>query len=243
MEQKIELPTYQQNDSEETSNQIIQDTSPWNFRIKLLLKKIGEKSMGYRWMHEKESMNYETKDYWIGLLELFLGAMITTLTSGTLVGLFADTNLRNNPETIVSLTMIELIFALILSVTIGIKEHSDFRSKQIDHKNTAYKFTQLYHSIQEQFSINLEEREKDNIFLRLKIQEYDSLMENSLNISKQILNKYIEASKNYDIYKPAILGHFDNIEITDDAHGTVNINIQEDTKLDNYEFNRWMKNF
>ena len=34
------------------------DNGPWNYKILLLLRKIGKKTMGYRWMHEQDTQYY-----------------------------------------------------------------------------------------------------------------------------------------------------------------------------------------
>lgn len=222
-----------------------ENKKPWNNRIKLLLKKLGEKSMGYRWMHDQENEYYLKLDKNINNFLIILSAIVTALNSTALASLFAS---EDDFAIIFWLTLINLILSLILTIIIGIKDKSEYGTIAKNHRETSYKFTQIYHSIQEQLSLDVEDREVDKEFLGKKIKEYDYLMQSKPNIRKKIADKYISETKNTNIYKPIITTEFENIDIDVDNADTV-INMKSTPENDikqkkiNYEISRWLKNF
>ncbi len=230
----------------DTMNKSLEKKKPWNNRIKLLLKKLGEKSMGYRWMHEHENAYYLNFDTNINIAQLILGMILTVLNSTGLISLYAE----NNYVLIFFLTLSNLILSALLTFTIGLREKIDFRTISQNHKESAYRFTQIYHSIQEQLSLDIEDREIDKEFMRKMIIQYDDLMQTKQNIRKGIVNKYITETKNTNIYKPIIMAEFENIDIEDEHVVNIELdNIKNDLESDNkqkkinYEISRWLNNY
>ncbi|AYV78738.1 MAG: hypothetical protein Edafosvirus29_2 [Edafosvirus sp.] len=240
---KVSMPKQLESDDVDNTNK-----KPWNNRMKLLLKRLGEKSMGYRWMHDQENAHFLKLDNTFNNLQIILGTLLATLNSTGLATLYANT--ANNFNIIFSLTLIGLILSAILTIIMGIREKNEYNTIAFNHKDTASKFTKIYHSIQEQLSLDMEDREIDKEFLGKKIREYDELMQNKPNIRKKILDKYVDETKNINIYKPIITDEFENIDIDDDNDNTV-INIKSKNELHDkdkqkkidYEISRWLNNF
>jgi hypothetical protein len=235
-------------DNSDNNIKIKAEDDSWNYRMKLMLKKIGEKSMGYRWMNEQEYAHYLNVDYYIGIVIIVLTALVTTLTSGTLIGLFSDTNLVKNSDTLMIITLLEVIMSALSGIAIAIRDQGEFKKKSRDYKDTSYKFARIYHSIQEQFSLPIKERENDIQFLKDKIKEYDDLMEAMGTIRPKILQKYINTARAQNHNKPA-LEEYETIEILDYAPNAPNDGNKEITKIENaksrikYEIDRWISNF
>jgi len=154
-----------------------------------------------------------------------------------------------------------LVLSAILTIIICVREKSDYRAIAQNHRDTAYRFTLIYHSIQEQLSLNIEDRQLDKVFMSEKIKEYNELMQSKQNIRKKIVDQYICETKNTNIYKPVIMAEFENIDIDVDNDVSVDvINIASEQKTDpnneqknnlknskkqkkiNYEINRWLAN-
>ena len=117
-ENKDNDSTEESKDSEEQveskqEEQYINLDGPWNYKIQLLLKKIGEKCMGYRWMHNKEQRYYENMDEKYTIIELILVSIITTVTGSEFVALFASSNLADHKTAIIIVTGIQLLLTLI----------------------------------------------------------------------------------------------------------------------------------
>ena len=228
--------------------------------MKILLKKIGEKSMGYRWMSEKASMYYDNKDKKFMIAIVIFGSLLAILDTVSLYSLIVQFNLSNNKDFIITLTVINLIFVFMSLILTGIRENSGFRDKSNNHRQMLPKYAQIYHSIQEQFSLSEKDQEDGVGFLRDMIKDYDNLLDIGLNIPSHILDQYAKATKNNDITKPAIIGEIAGIEITSNDAGDIIINVNDEDENENnednknedpnsknnklsFEIQRWMKMF
>ncbi|MBA42882.1 MAG: hypothetical protein CMF62_02595 [Magnetococcales bacterium] len=218
--------------------------TPWNYRIKILLKKIGEKSMGYRWMHEQESIYYKRIDYWVGVMQIVITAILTLLSSGTLILLLTETNSNNNLTSKLTLTLIELFLTLLLNIINGVQNHSDYKGVSKKHLQSSFNFIRIYHTIQEQLTLPVLQRENDHEFLQEKIKEYDDLVLEAPEIQKKIRDEYLTATKDHSIFKPSILGDIENIEIDDNIERQ-NTDSEYQNELNQYKFqiDRFIHNF
>lgn len=228
----------------------------WNYRMKLLLKKVGEKSMGYRWLHDKENEYYYNVDYTLSVTQLVLSSSIASLTSGTVIQLLGDNGETDTGRIVIILTIINLILSLLLTIVMGIRDQSDYKGRSNQHHKTSVDFSKISNSIAEQFSLRLKDREDDTKFLKEKIKEYDKIMQASPLVRRKTLDAYVDATKNKDIYKPAIVGDIENIDIENDEDNrakeetdTLTTATANTTKKNtnqskiNYEITRWLQNF
>src|SRR5438445_11130919 len=71
-------PRLYQNNNHDANNLNCDD--PWNYKILLLLKKIGTKTMGYRWMHEREAEYYENINTKFGIYEMSIMTILGIIT-------------------------------------------------------------------------------------------------------------------------------------------------------------------
>lgn len=242
---KINIPNnILKHDKDEESNDgiFMRNTGTWNYRMLSLLKKIGEKSMGYRWMHDQEVLFYENLNSIYSKIELILLAILGTITSSLFIGLLSNIGLEKNHFVMIIITSLELLLLLCYSIVKGF--HNPEYSKHIfNHNNVGAKFNTINLDIQEQLSLEIQDREVDKIFLKRIIKLYNELMEISPKIRKQTMNKYIVATKNFDIYKPLIA---DGFEIIDIENNNLNNKEQGGMNLDeknNYQIERWLKHF
>jgi hypothetical protein len=244
------------NENQNSNNNLLPGgVRPWNNRIKLLLKKLGEKSMGYRWMHDQENIHYLKIDEIVNFVQLSINAILTILNSAGLVSLYTN----NDYIVIFVLTLTNLVLSAISTIMSGIREKSDYRTIAQNHRDTAYRFTLIYHSIQEQLSLDIKDRQSDKVFMSEKIKEYNDLMQSKQIIRQKIVDKYICETKNTNIYKPVIMTEFENIDIDVDNDVSVDVinvvsdrnseqnreqknNIKKSSKQNkiNYEINRWI---
>ena len=89
-----------QNDTNDTtnidSNKQANNNDPWNYKILLLLRKIGKKTMGYRWMHEQESKYYNKIHNRITIIEMLMIAFLGTITGGGFVNFIVNSDFSGN---------------------------------------------------------------------------------------------------------------------------------------------------
>ena len=69
---------------------------PWNYKIVMLLTKIGKRTMGYRWMHDQEAHHYDNRDTKVGVIELVIITFVTILTGAGFTNFLVATDLDNN---------------------------------------------------------------------------------------------------------------------------------------------------
>jgi hypothetical protein len=219
----------------------------WAYRTKLLLKSIGERSFGYQWLHEQEQIYYERLDQKFKIAQIIVIALTATVTSGSMIGLIADTGSRDNLTMIILISLAEMLLSLISAVLLGIREQSDYVKKSDNHRNAAFEFSKIYHSIQEQFAISHQHREDEIIFLKNMLKIYDDLRQKMPIIRQKTLDQYEEKTKNKDITKLDGIDEHDNIDISSEEkdkkdNKTVMIPKSQTTKMA-YELDRWMKKF
>ena len=184
---------------------------PWNYRIMLQLKQIGERSQGYKWMHNEES-EYMTKF----LQRLTLAEIIfTTLHGASLASEFVA--IFNNMGTLILVifTCLQAALYVVSTVLKTYKEGSDFSSKIAAHHNTSIRFSSLAIQIQNQFCLPVAKRSDDESFLEYKSNEFNDILLGAPCVREKIRNAYLESVKNIDIAKPQTFG---NIEIVIDKN-------------------------
>jgi len=188
-------------------------TSTWNYQTMLLLKKIGEKSIGYKWMHEKDYEHYDNKDGFYQRIEIILLAIIDVLASGGFVAFVSATDINNNRVAAIVILAIGLLLAIFLSIAKGLREKGEYPQKMFNNKWSALKFSEMYYSIQGQFTVPETKRVDGSQFLHEITKQFNDLMFTSQSIRKETVDAYLEATENSDIYKPILVGNMDQIEI------------------------------
>tara|TARA_Y100000780_G_C13688247_1_gene418491 strand:- start:1067 stop:1912 length:846 start_codon:yes stop_codon:yes gene_type:complete len=220
---------------------------PWNYNIKFFLKKIGEKSMGYRWMLEQEAVYYKKVDTFIKISQIVLTAILTILSSGTLILLLVDTGNNESLTAKLIVTLIELFITLILNIINGINQQGNFKSKSKKFLQVSYNFIRIYHTIQQQLIKPIEQRENDHKFVQKKVDEYDNLLIDTLEIRQSIRDAYLIATKDRNIFKPLIVGDIENIDIENIDTDSEIIDKNTDEKNNNnkykFEIQRFINNF
>lgn len=252
---------------------IYEDLSvPWNRIVMTQLKKIGEKSIGYKWMHEQEILHNDKWNSIYSILEIILLAIIGTIQSGEFIGFVGNFGLGNYYGAVVSINAVQLGLVFIYAVVKGLKDFGNYDKLVFEHRLAKLKFSEIYSDIEKQFSRPISRRCDGDTFLEAKSKEFNDLMFNVPTISKDIVNQYMKATENEDIYKPLLIGHFDKIEIVIDNHNdnlislrkndnethsrkrkinkNTNDNTDMDTDNDNhdneimkYQIDRWLQNF
>ena len=175
------------------------------------LKKIGEKSTGYRWMHDQEKIYYTQRNNIFLKLEVVMIAMIGTLTSGEFI-MFVSKSV-NTIDSGAIVSGIQLLIFMIFCIIKGLYEIGDFVNKIENHRVASSKFNNIFIDIDNQLRIPINKRETDYDFLSYKTKEYNSIMESSPMIRQSVIDQYILATEREDIYKPPVAGGFEKLEI------------------------------
>jgi len=229
---------------------------PWNMRIMLQLKKIGEKSIGYKWMHDKEMNNCEKSKMLLTSMEIVLLAVLAAITSGEFISLVSQSGIQNSFGALVGISVSQIVIIFLCTLVKGFKDLGEYERLIFAHRFSKLKFDELYYSIEQQFSRTISKRSDGDSFLEAKTREFTDLMFNSPIISRDVLNSYMKATNKDDIYKPILVGQFDTIEIIIDKNDNNNINMapkKEEDDINNSNYNmtneklkfqidRWLNN-
>lgn len=232
-------------------------SEPWNKGIQLLLKKIGEKAMGYKWMLNKEKEYYEHLDGIYSKAEIITLSLLAIITGGEFVGALADVGIRGNTITIVVVTIVQLFMIALYAIIKGIKDSQNYQKKIIEYNNLAGIYNEINIKIQLQFSYTINERKNDKEFAKKMTTLYNQAFNDTPIIRKKTRDKYIKYTKDINIHRPLIIGEFDNIEIVVGKDNTTKIGNQEndiesqtESSSKSYNINdhnleiaRWLKNF
>ncbi len=230
---------------------IVEDLEkPWNYRIMSQLQNIGEKSLGYKWMHNEEMCYYTYRLTFVTTVEIVFAALHGASLLGSIVSLFdAD----NSFILYVTLTLVQGLFYIGHTIMKTYKEASDFPGKIYEHRWSSIEFSRIATAIQNQFCMPISKRDNDENFLDYKTGEFDSAQFGAPVIRTETKNRYIEGTKDSDISKPMTLGDIDKIEIVIDKSEEdveiTDVNLKSREKdimrnIDNkfqYEYDRFLR--
>jgi len=214
-------------------------------------------------MHDQEAQNNENAEGKYLISEVALTALIDVLTGSTLVGLIYGIGQDTNVTLLICLTVTTLIVQLIQAVIKGIRETSGFQENSTKHNYAATKFSEINLDIQNQLSLNVEDRDTDTDFLKNIIRKFNDLILIVPKVSQEVKNKYIEAAEENDVYNTMLVGDYGNIQIIDkqknkeeeekdeeedevegvEGSKTTRGKIKSNTSKSQYEINRWLSNF
>jgi len=224
----------------EKKENIQQNTGIWNYKIMLLLQKIGKKTMGYRWMHDQESkiISALAKKYMIADVIL---KVITGLLTGSTIGTLVTGS--DNTTILYIFTAISLAFQLATGVITAIRETNDYSSIASQHIAAAAKFGEINMEIQNQFALDIDDRELDKEFLSTTIKKFNDLNGSIPPISESIKKKFIASDEDNEIYNPIIVGDYNNIQINDKKNDNKEEDDIEKGSKSKYEIDRWLSRF
>jgi len=224
----------------ETKGNIIQNTGTWNYKIMLLLQKIGKKTMGYRWMHDQESKIISALEKKYMIADVIL-KVITGLLTGSTIGTLVTGS--DNTTVLYIFTAISLAFQLATGVITAIRETNDYSSIASQHIAAASKFGEINMEIQNQFALDIDDRESDKEFLSTTIKKFNDLNGSIPPISESIKKKFIASDEDNEIYNPIIVGDYNNIQIIDKKNNNKEDDDIEKGSKSKYEIDRWLSRF
>lgn len=202
---------------------------PWNYKIILLLKKIGNKTMGYRWMHEQEAIKNSILATKYNVIEMLTLVILGVLNGGEFISFIFYYGLQCNHTLYIIIGIVQIITLIISTFIKGYIQINNFAQNTLNHQYVASKIAEINLSIQYQLSLNVNDRDNDIIFLRNTIKNFNDIMYLAPPISKQIKNIYIEGSKENEMFN---LFSEENVETNKTTNNTLK-----------YQIDRWLRNF
>ena len=236
----------------------LNDDEPWNYKILLLLKKIGKKTMGYRWMHEQESKYYDKIHNRISIIEMLMIAFLGTITGGGFINFVVNADIDDNKIVYIVITAIQLFMVFMVASIRGYRNVVKYEKKVIDHTNASNKNAELNLHIQYQLSLNIKDRDMDKVFLKNVIRSFNDILILSPNIRNSTKKKYLQESSDNDIFNPIftegdglniIINYSQDNNNSPKKNVTTNTSEVPDVNSDNidsrinYQIDRWLQHF
>lgn len=249
------LDTFEPVDQSDHSDYEQEHEQSWNNRIQLLLKKIGEKSLGYRWMHEKDRAINDSAQGKYELAENLFLAVAGAVDTVGFIDVMSTGNLEDNKTFLFTLAIVKIVLILIIAIIVVLKKSGNFQENATKHKDHVNKFNKINLAIQKELSLNISQRQRDSDFLKYIIETYNDVMDTHPQISDKTMENYIKVSQKSGIYKPLSAGVFEEIEINLDHENHVrdyhdHKSKKKPTELrqngvtrHEFEMNRWLKHF
>ena len=202
----------------------------WNKTIEHNIKKIGEKALGYKIMHIKESLNISKKYNFLMYMGIFFGP---------LSGLLSATGAIVTPvDAPVYFPMMASCVAFLSGIVVAITKFGKFEVRCTHHKTAASKYISLENNIRRQLALCRWDRVHAQRYLEWVGKSFDNLFRESPLIAARIYSKYIEMAKKAGLIVPEEY----HIEInTDDESktrtfndvSTIRINIEDNEDKEN----------
>ncbi|XWV25129.1 hypothetical protein QJ856_gp0647 [Tupanvirus deep ocean] len=234
----------------DNTNKPQDDDEPWNYKILLLLKKVGKKTMGYRWMHEQDAQYYDKMNTRFGTYEMLILAFLGTITGAGFVNFIAGTGLQDNKIVYIVITVTQLVTVFIAAIIKGYSNVNNYEKNKADHFLAALKNAELNLNIQYQLSLNIKDRDNDKLFLKNVVKNFNDILFLAPPIRESTKKRYMEESNDNDMFNPIIFdGDGLQIIVHDPTNETKNnivlnqkTNIANDSKM-KYQIDRWLQHF
>lgn len=187
----------------------------WNDKNERLIASIGENAVSYKWLHEKNAIYYKS-------INVILNVVVIIFSTG----LSAQTFFPDESSS--ALEISKRVFIYITNVLTVIVNYFKFTELSTKHTETANKFSELYHDIQQQLCMYRKDRYLATKYIQETFKKYDTIVVSSPDLTPYIVNKFKSTFKNTNLSIPNIADNIEKIEIiTED-------NIQTN-KVDNIE--------
>jgi|AntRauTorckE6833_2_1112554.scaffolds.fasta_scaffold03107_9 hypothetical protein len=180
--------------------EIIDSNNNWTNSLEHLVRKWGENSKGYSWIHNHISIKYHNYHNYFNVTQISLAGLAS-------LGNFS--NVECTSYLAWSLGIISM-GSFIISGVITFKEFND---NSILHKDASSKFKGLAGDIEYQLSINRLNRQNGEEFISECKEVYDSLIANSPRIPDWAIEKYKKKFGKSNISHPEIVDTLEHIKI------------------------------
>lgn len=216
--------------------------TPWNYKILLLLRKIGKKTMGYRWMHEQDTKYYTKLNDRYNIYERLILAFIATITGAGFVSFLSGANLQNNKTIYIVISIIQLVAIFFAAIIKEYRYVNNYEEYKNDHSMAAVKNAEINLDIQYQLSLNVQERDADKYFLSNIIKRFNDVLYQAPKIREETKKKYLEESEDNDMFNPIITDDNGILQIVVHDKDEMKDKQNTDSKM-KYQIDRWLQNF
>ena len=143
----------------------------WNNKIEQVCINLSSKCQYYKDLHDEATSFYYKLDNWLSIINIFI--LTATGTAS-----FATLNVSDD-------LYIKIIIGIIIYISAvldSIKKFVNPSEKNILHSNATKQYSNLYHNIQKQLILELEQRQSGKDYIGWITREFDNLQSNAPDI-------------------------------------------------------------
>jgi hypothetical protein len=186
------------------NKRIIQDVhnNTWNNAIENVARDIGNKALGYKWMHVNSA---ESLEFYYDKLSYVNIAISPIIALGVLA-----------PPTTTKITTIKItlgVLAVLNGITSSLLKFWNNIEKSQAHRYTATRYSSLVSNIRRQLSLPYEDRQDGKIYIEWIAREYDQLVAVGPPIDRRCIKRYTKLAKEKNIPVPEQQGGILAIEV------------------------------
>lgn len=196
----------------------------WNDKNELLAVRIGEKSIAYKWMHDKCA----NKDALIAkLISIIIIILNSILAAGTIFNI-TELNCTSpkDPILIVQKTIIWLV--TFISIIQNLLKYNELSQK---HKHYSSLFSDLYFDIQQQMAMYRKDRLNAVKYVKYIYKKYDLHEQNGPDIDNKFYNDFKKKYENQNMPLPDSINKIDIIKEENNNNNNFVVNIEPQSNL------------
>lgn len=222
----------------------------WNYRMMLHLQEIGEKSNGYRWIHNEEIVFYTRLKQIIFYIDTLFTVIQGAGIFSTVIALFPK---DKDFLLFTILTVAQLVLFVIIGCIKGYREGMEFDARISSHREASNRFNDISSSIRIQFALPLSKRDNDENFMEYRTSQFNDILGAAPVVRPKTIKRYMKMVKGSAITNPFALGSgVGQIEIVIDKKdedicvADVQINKEIKKNVDNkiqYEMDRFFNRY
>lgn len=175
-------------------------TNGWNDKNERITISIGENAASYKWMHDKQSSEYQMWQRILGIVMIIFS-----------VGLSAETILPIDSNLAIDIT--RRVCTYIVTFITVLQNYLKLEQNAQNHLSASLEYSKLYHEIQQQMCMYRRDRRNATYYVTDCLKRYDTLNVNSPNITNTTIKKFKKIFNQTEISVPDIADRIQKIEI------------------------------
>ena len=167
--------------------EIIEENNGWNAELETIVANIGEKCVGFKWMHDKCVSYYKFWYHFIGVISIFLSAAAGSSIITQVSSCSVDSSGQKAANWVIILVAVLMFLTSVISAILQFKNWGEVANQ---HQTTKTSYASLEHDIRIALGVYRKDRQIGKDFVEWISKEFDSIEGNSLPIPTRIQSQY-----------------------------------------------------
>lgn len=231
------------NKSDEIDSDLYNNSNgPWNYRMQLLLKKLGEDAELLKYLHDQDQRFYVKKLKIYNICEGLVMTLLSTLMGIQFISTVLDSFI-SSPENVayffVGIVLTQIVLLILYNIIKTFKNGNDLPNKIKNHNDSKISYSNINLSIKQELAKDVENRFSSDEFLSNVVNEFTRVESNAKQIRKKTIDK---CSKVYgrNLFSPI---ESDKIKINIPSNNNLTDTDNSDEKYINNKLNYQINKF